>query len=178
LSSNPTRVSSEYWVLLLNWMGKLTRRYFKHSQEERHNERLDDLVLMFIEYSLLPEFEEKSGVWLMSRWSFILPDVLYYHWLVSKGVAVDEPLNKRYKPNGLVAQLREIAVIKAKLDRAGETATRKAIMIEWLNNQRNSPSVDSMFKFYYTLEKYSSVILCKNQFEHLLTREEMLNDGN
>jgi len=178
LNDNPTRVSEEYWVLLTNWMHKLTRKYFKNSQEERHNERLDDMVILFIEYSLLPEFASKSGVWLMSRWSFILPDVLYYQWLKSKGVAIDEPLTRRYKPNALVSQLRKVEVLKSAIQRRGEVLTRKSIMVEWLNSQPNSPKVNKMFHFYYTLEKYSSVILSKNEYEYLLTKQEMMNDGS
>ncbi|AGR48539.1 hypothetical protein A4L_12 [Anabaena phage A-4L] len=168
-------ISNEYWVLLVNWMSKLTRKYFKNKQEAKHNDRLVELVTLFIEYSRLPEFDMKSGAWLMSRWSFILPDVLFWLWLESKGISIDQPLSELFKPSGLVAKLRQIETIKAEMTRLGLVINQRTILNHWLQKQTSTPTPETMFNWYWTLEKYSSVWCSKRQYEHLFTREEIIN---
>jgi hypothetical protein len=174
--SGENSISNEYWALLTNWMSNLTRKYFGGlSQDSKHNERLSEMMMLFLEYSRSPEFELRSGAWLMTRWLFIMPDVLYWLWLKEQGISIDDTLMNLFKPSGLVSRLRQIEVIKVELTKLGKQPSQKNIMIRWLERKPRTPTANSMFQFYNTLVKYNAVWASKKNYEHLFSRQELLD---
>jgi hypothetical protein len=96
----------------------------------------------------------------MTRWRFILPDVLFYFEMKNQHIAVDEPLEFIFNPNGTVSNVRKIASIVATLKReTGRSPNNREIMIEWLKSRKQTPEYKTVVRFVWTLEKYRTAIM-------------------
>jgi hypothetical protein len=170
-----TKISTEYFDILYDYMSNLTYSYFRNEQYD--DSKVIDLCLLFVEFSQHPNNQLKDAVWLMSKWRFMLPNILYYLQLKRLGIELPVDIMSLTKNNNLVAQLQEISTIKAQLEATGKPVTRRNILIAWLDSSETSPAYKTLLRLCYTLEHYSQCCLLGRSFEKHLTREEILSYG-
>ncbi|MBD2200166.1 MULTISPECIES: hypothetical protein [Calothrix] len=165
------RISEEYFTLLCNFQNKLLRKYFKAEQftDNEKTERVIDIVTLFIQYSR--EYSDRSGPWLIAKWRYILPDVLFYLTLRDKYNIKIEYTNLKnlFNASGLVSQLRQLEVISKELKSTGIPITYNNIEAVWLSKRKGTPKPNTLNTFREFVNHWSQLLINKRELEQSWT---------
>lgn len=170
------RVTDEYMALLFNWHHKLLKKYFKAEQHTRHLPRTLDVILLFLQFSR--EYGDKDAPWLITKWRFCLPDILYYLKLKERGIAVDEKTVKEIvSTKSSVAKLRELEVLSIKLRALNLQETPHNMEMLWRQVRKAVPLPKTLAVFRHNLNTRGLINECKRDYEHAHRSKHPLLSG-